>query len=230
MQPSNGYLGYTSYCSVYEETESVLGVTASSSTPDMDSTSGVGKSRRPPLRILNACLRILSHVPDPENGVEQFREFPTTFDGFPHAIAQRILRSLYATFGRYLGKNRSPQDLDFVTRRLCANTALPFTQEEKDPDRWIDQFIGENLRWESLGILFTFWDLYSTEHGSPRYAYHHKAKFTGRVFAIRESLKLCLEVCTEFSSGNALLLYISQKFSVAESTFSGDASKSPFWF
>ena len=228
VQPLNGYLGYTSYSSVYEETESVLGVTTSSTTPDVECISGRSKARKPSSRILNACLKILSYVPDPENGVEQFRQFPTTFDGFPHVIAQRILRSLYATFGRYLGKNRTPQDLEFVTRRLCANTARPFTEQEPDADRWMEQFLGENLRWESLGILFTFWDLYQPENGMPRYTYHHKTKFTGRVLATRDSLKLCIEVCTEFSSGNTLLLYISQKFAVAESTFSGDASKLPF--
>lgn len=225
VQPSNGYLGYTSYSSVYEETESALGVAASSSTPDVEYRSGVSKARKPSPRILSACLKILGHLPDPENGVQQFRQFPTTFDGFPHAVARRILHSLYATFGRYLEKNRSPQDLDFVTRKLCANTALPFTQEEKDPERWMEQFLGENLRWESLGILFTFWDLYAPEDGSQRFAYHHKAKFSGRVLAVRESLKLCVEVCSEFSSGNTLLLYISQKYAVAESTYSGDASE-----
>lgn len=225
-KPSNGYLGYTSYCSVYEETETALGVTTNTTTtPDADYSSGRAKAREPSPRILDACLRILNFVPDPESSMANFREFPTTFDGFPHRIARRILTSLYATFGHYLGRDRNPQDLEVVARKLCANTARPFNESEQDIERWIAQFVGENLRWESIGILFTFWDMYRNADGQPRIAYHHKYKFTGRIDATRESLKLCLEVCTEFSSGNTLILYVCQKVSVAESTYSGDASK-----
>lgn len=218
----NGYLGFTSYSSVFEETESALGITAGTTTTSLEG-DGMSTARTLSPQVFSACLKILSFVPDPKKGIENFRQIPTTFDGFPHAIAQRIVRSLYETFGRYLGRNRNPRDLESLARRLCANSSRPFSEQEPDADRWIDQFIGENLRWESLGVLFTFWDRFEDD-GNPRYALPHKLKFTGRAFATRESLKLCLDVGTEFSSGNTLLLYISQRCTVAESMFSGDAS------
>ena len=227
VQPSNGYLGYTSHSSVFEETENALGVSmTTTATPDAESISGRSKVSKPTPRTLNACLRILNFIPDPETGVGLFKQAPTMFDIIPHAIGRRILCSLYETFGRYLGKSRNPRDLEFLARKLCANTARPFAELESDPDRWTAQFVGENLRWESIGILFTFWDLYPAENAIPPFQEHRKANYADRVLATRESLRLCLEVCLEFSSGNALTLHVSQKFAVVESMFSGDASRS----
>lgn len=226
-QSSVGYLGFTSYCSVFEETENVLGVTAATTTPNSGSNVGEtsDSSRRLSPRVLEACFKILRNVPETSKGIALFREFPTPFDGFPHVVAKRMVRSLYDTFGRYLGGQRNPRHLELVARKLCANSSRPFSETEPDAEKWIAQFVGENLRWESLGILFTFWDLYHTEEGVPRYAYHHKTKFTGRVLETRESLKLCVDVCKELSVSNSLLLHVSQKYCVAESTVSGDASK-----
>ena len=226
VQPSVGYLGFTSYSSVFEETENALGVTAATTTPNSGSNVATSDaSRRLSPAVLEACLRILRHVPETSRGIALFREFPTPFDGFPHVVAKRVVRSLYETFGRYLGAQRNSRHLELVARKLCANSSRPFSETEPDAEKWIAQFVGENTRWESLGILFTFWDLYQTEDGVPRYMYHHKSKFTGRVLAIRESLKLCAEVCNELGAANSLLLHVSQKHCVAESTYSGDASK-----
>lgn len=226
-QPSVGYLGFTSYSSVFEETEHALGVTAATTTSSSGSNLGGASdaSRRPSPSILEACLKILCNVPETSNGIALFREFPTPFDGFPHVVAKRVVRSLYETFGRYLGAQRNPRHLELVARKICANSSRPFSETEPDAEKWIAQFVGENIRWESLGILFTFWDLYQTEEGVPRYVYHHKSKFTGRVVAIRQSLKLCAEVCNDLGAANSLLLHVSQKLCVAESTYSGDASE-----
>src|SRR3546814_14405078 len=39
---------------------------------------------------------------------------------------------------------------------LTANTARPFREDLADPDEWLRQFTGFNLRWESIGLLFSF--------------------------------------------------------------------------
>lgn len=223
-----GYLGFTSYSAVFEETENALGVTAATTTTPNSGSNAVATSdapRRLSPGVLEACLKILGNVPETPKGISLFREFPTPCNGFPHAVAKRMARSLYETFGRYLGAQRDPQHLELVARKLCANSSRPFSETEPDAEKWLAQFMGVNMRWESLGILFTFWDLYETEEGVPRYMYHHKSEFKGRVPATRESLKLCTEVCNELGAANSLLLHVSQKNCVAESTWSGDASK-----
>ncbi|SPO03709.1 uncharacterized protein DNG_06392 [Cephalotrichum gorgonifer] len=223
---SIGYLGYTSFSSVYEETENVLYEpgTAYMSEEVSREKDPSDISHNISRRTLETCLRILASVPEPTRGFEQFRNFTTPFDTFPHMVAKMILRSLYDTLGQYLGKERNLGQLEMVARKLCSNTARVFSEREPDAKSWINQFIGENLRWESIGILFAFWDLHNPEPFNPRYTYRSISKFTGWQMGTRESLRLCLEICTEFSSGTSLLLYVSQKHSVAESMFSGDAS------
>lgn len=221
VQQSVGYLGFTSYSSVFEETENALGVAAATTS---NSGSNGGATADAPRRlspsVLEACLKILGNVPETSRGIALFREFSTPCDGFPHAMAKRMVRSLYETFGRYLGTQRNPRHLELVARKLCANSSRPFSETEPDAEKWIAQFMGENMRWESLGILFTFWDLNQTEGVSG-----YMSEFTGKALATKESLKLCTEVCNELGAANSLLLHVSQKNCVAESTCSGDASK-----
>lgn len=206
-----GYLGYTSYYSVYEETESVLmGSSLGSTTavPDVECTAAAPSSETCQLSpaTLDTCIKILDSLPDPAMGMECFRRPATPFDSFPHPIAVRILRSFYATFGQYLGRNRNPTQLEFVARRLCDNTAKSFSDTEPDAERWVSQLLDGNLRWESVGIFFTFW--------------------RGKKESC-ETLRRLVDVCTETSQGNSLLVYLSLKYTNAESCLSGDASKSP---
>lgn len=204
-----GYLGYTSYCSVYEETEIVLmssALGAAATGPDTDCTAATPSSAAFKLspRTLDTCLKILERVPEPAVGFEYFQPKEMCFDSFPHVIALRILRSFYTTFGRYLGRKRNPEHVEHVARRLSSNTARPFSETEPDAERWIAQLLGDNLRWESVGVFVSF---------------------CGEKKASRETLRRLVEVCTELSPANSLLVYLSLKYANAESCVSGDASK-----
>jgi hypothetical protein len=39
---------------------------------------------------------------------------------------------------------------------IFKNSMSPLVPNE-DPDQWMDSFAGKDLRWEALGILFTYW-------------------------------------------------------------------------
>ncbi|MBE3049344.1 fungal specific transcription factor domain-containing protein, partial [Candidatus Bathyarchaeota archaeon] len=206
-----GYLGYTSYCSVFEEAESALAgstlVPTDTTTPDQDGARA-GTSSFPELtpKTLDACLTVLNNVPEVSAGIESFRH-PSPFDSFPHAVAKRIFDSCCETLGQYLGRDRSDQlQLELVARKLCANTARPFSETEPDADKWIAQLLGDNLRWESVGILFTYWGKKKTE--------------------TREAVGLCADLCAKLSHGNSLQVYLTHRNTNAESCFSGDASMS----
>lgn len=205
-----GYLGYTSYFSFYEETENILTGSkpnaASTSTPGPDSA----RSGAPPAptklssKILNTCLEILNSLPEPSVGLERFRHTPKPFSPFPQIIAQRILESFYETLGCYLGSDRNSLHLEFVARRLCANTARPFAETEPDGERWTAQLLGDNLRWESVGVVLTL-----------------KARRRESLDALRR----CVELCSELSHGNSVLVYLWGAYTMVESCVSGDASK-----
>ena len=42
-----------------------------------------------------------------------------------------------------------------LVRRITNNTAAPFQQLD-DPHEWIASFSGENMRWEVIGLLFSY--------------------------------------------------------------------------
>ncbi|GJN72820.1 hypothetical protein PLIIFM63780_006885 [Purpureocillium lilacinum] len=131
-----GYLGLTSHSAVYAETRS--------------------------------CLSILQDFPSwllPEGSDRQDAQQPwddsellasPARDMWLVVLPRRVLASLSELFGAPLGSSRSHARLQQLARFLTTNTARPFREELADPEEWLAQFTGANLRWESIGLLFSF--------------------------------------------------------------------------
>lgn len=76
-------------------------------------------------------------------------------DGWVRGAARRLVESLTDTFRREL-RARRPANLEAMALLLSANTARPWADDESDTEKWLASFSGRNLRWDSLGILFTY--------------------------------------------------------------------------
>lgn len=93
-------------------------------------------------------------------------------------------------------------------------------KEEPDGNRYIDQFSGENTRWETLGLLFAYWFLGS-----------RGVKNTPRTVKSAAVLRKCLNDCvllaraTASKAGNTLSVYLHYKRGIVGSVADGDASK-----
>lgn len=144
---THGYLGYTSYCTVIDETLSILNGQPEdvAHSPCMEDCS---VSISP--QTLAVGVTILRHVPYPEDGQRFFRKDCKIYDGWLRLVAQRILDTLYVEWGKYLDRGRSILKLEDMARRISVNTAKSVLNKA-EPDAWLDQFRGPNLRWESLG-------------------------------------------------------------------------------
>lgn len=140
---------------------------------------------------------------------------------------RRVLTSLYEQFGDHLGKNRSDARLQEVAILLARNTAREFSDEEADPDRWIDQFSGANLRWESLGLLFSLREFCEESVSSSKGHIRQDFGVMGEPWAVlsRFCLGLCIDLARRFGSPNCLLLQLCIRRAIAESVVSGDAGK-----
>lgn len=104
---------------------------------------------------------------------------------------------------------------------LCVNTAKPAYDDIGGPDEWIGQFTEDNLRWESLGLLFIFTN--QAQSGWRKQTDVHigwAVPLTG--------LAHCIYLSKCFSDGNLLLLLISFRRSIIESMVVGDAGKCAF--
>lgn len=215
--PSTGYLGFSSFSAVFQET-GILNDDVSDALTPADALQN--EARIAPLHpvspdVHEMCLTLLRRLPDRSRAAYLFRKRAGPLDGWIKYIAKHILQSLYESFGQYLGPSRNASQMDAMAQKLCTNTAAPCSDDEPDAQKWISQFSGQNFRWESIGLLICFWD----EDTSAS-----RAEADGWASVDRESLELCVELCRRLSRGNSIMLYLTHCLTIAESLVSGDAS------
>ncbi|KAI2603161.1 uncharacterized protein GGS25DRAFT_526202 [Hypoxylon fragiforme] len=226
-----GYLGPTSYCHVYDSlsllhgSEGIVSPQSENTTHPTPAVEAAQQHSQSHLsvRVRDMALTVLRNVPDPVRGTRLLLSFKN--DGWDRMVTLRLVQSFYSTFGHYFSSpppSVDRRDFEAVIQTLCTNTARPFTDDEPDPERWYAQFSGANMRWESLGMLSIYWQFVP---GSDRGAWNAKrsAEFDRNFGIARENLRLCVELCKEFSAGNTLMVYLSQKCTAVDSMLVGDA-------
>ncbi|KAK6083971.1 hypothetical protein SCUP515_01667 [Seiridium cupressi] len=208
---SVGYLGSTSFKPVFEETQltlSLLGaIESSSDDQDQQEATILGT---PSTAIQELCLSVLRKVPVPADGFKLFRTSVSPREAWQNRAAAFFLRGLYTTWGNYLTADRSDASLEKMAQVLCSNTHQQVSDDIVEPDRWLEQFTGPHLRWETLGLLFYFW--------------RASNDFTPQA---REPMGLCIRICREFTVHPTIWLqYLYDRRSALDSKYSGDASLS----
>ncbi|KAI5863752.1 hypothetical protein GGS23DRAFT_604761 [Durotheca rogersii] len=221
-----GYLGFTSYCTVIEETENSLSRVQGPGSVTLHCGSAAQSPPDEPVeimspRIRDMCLIVLHNVPDA--GRECTLSLYNGSDSWFLPVAQRLYHSLYDTFGHYFVPDRSVSKLEELARLLCVNTTRPFSDDESDPERWVSQFSGRNMRWEALGILSIFMDFAPTPDPGSVWKGSGSAGFDRASRTTSGSLHLCHELCKEFSAANSLVLCLSLRCTVVDSRIFGDA-------
>jgi hypothetical protein len=239
---TTGYLGYTSYSTVIEETLSILNSQPETENPCTPSTGGQVTISR---HLLQLGVAVLSHIPDVEHGFSLLRE-PKPKDAWIYIIARRFLNTLYHEYGNVLGKNRDLAKLEEMARRLCLNTAKTLCDDAAGPDKWLAYFEGPNLRWESLGspshtteslrnaltfillgLLFNFWSL-QADPACVEHSMSQVRPLAEYYFPVaHECLIRCIDLSQEFSQGNVFLLFLHYRQTNLESLVSGEAGESP---
>lgn len=212
----SGYLGFTSYSAVYEETQISLsklqqqGSSSSSATPTTDSqttsssslasASGGKNAFTLSPRTRDECLFVLHNVPEASRGKICLRGSPC--EAWIYYFLDRVLESFYETFGHYFGPERTDESLEELAVILSKNSTLPFSDDDDiSPDDWIAQFSGPRARWETLGLLFGFWDFsvnsITIVKSCTQDEYGRPSQVTKRC------LDYCVDMCQEFSPASS---------------------------
>ncbi|KAI1087001.1 hypothetical protein F5B19DRAFT_497797 [Rostrohypoxylon terebratum] len=224
-----GYLGPTSYCNIYADTENSLSLleTPESASPRcefMTRDAAAGRSQdviTPPIRDM--CLTILRSIPDTDRG--NTLRFKLSNDGWVRPVALRGVKAFYDTFGHiFTPENRTTAQLEELARTLCENTLKPFCDDESDPEKWLSQFTGKNTRWELIGILSVFWEFVPASDITALWKGKRSAEYDKTFRISRDNIRLCFELCKEFTTGNTLMLYLSHRCVVVDSMIVGDAN------
>ncbi|KAI1331561.1 hypothetical protein F5Y16DRAFT_408161 [Xylariaceae sp. FL0255] len=228
-----GYLGFTSFSAVFEETQislnslqgaagresSAFGTDSQETTVAPDNTFDFSPRTR------DVCLYILRNVPDAWRGKVCLRGSPT--DSWVYYFL--VLESFYATYGRYFGPDKSEAALEELACIISKNTTRPFSDaDDLSFTAWMAQLSGPNTRWETLGLLFAFWDFsvnsITINKSCTQDEYGRPSPVT------KECLDFCVDLCNEFSRANSMILYLSYKRLILETLINGDISRQSWIF
>ncbi|KAI0419855.1 hypothetical protein F5X98DRAFT_362267 [Xylaria grammica] len=231
-QMASGYLGFTSFSTVYEETQISLSRLQGSHATPSDSEDWSQETATPDefalsARTREACLFVLRHVPEPSRGRVCLRGSPC--EAWYYYFLDRVLESFYQTYGHYFGPRRSTKSLEELAVILCRNTTLPFSDEDDiEADQWIAQFSGPSTRWEALGLIFGFWDFsvnsITIKKNPNQDEYGRPSQST------KQCVDYCLDLCNEFSPANSMLLFLTYKRLVMQTVLHGDMSRKSWLF
>lgn len=223
---ANGYLGFTSFSAVYEETQISLNRLQGSRATPSDSSEPSRETSAPDqftldARTRDACLFVLQNVPELERGTGYF--CGSQHDSWYCHFLTQVLSTFYQTFGHYFGPGRSEKSLEDLAIILSKNTTLPFSDEEDmTAGKWIAQFSGPRTRWETVGLFFGFSNFnvktIATGDGSPRDGSGPPCLLA------KECVDFCLDLCHEFCPPNSMLLFLSYKRLQLETILNGDMS------
>lgn len=226
-----GYMGFTSHSSVFEETKNSLSMLQGfhdwlpqpTSDRPRQGADDVPRYLVSPTREM--CLVVLRGIPALNMSHFDVKDSPFYRHGWLRLTAGRVLADLHERFGAYLGPCRVDSQLEDIAHFLSDNSTKPFQEHEPDPQKWIGQFTGPNLRWESLGLIFAHGEPTFPDMNDPYSGFDVNSAKKEWAEVSRVCLGLCIDLSRRFASANSLLAQLSMRRTILESIHAGDASK-----
>jgi hypothetical protein len=133
-----------------------------------------------------------------------------------------IIRSIESTFGSHLDPDKI--NLEHIAERVCNNTIRPFRDAENSQE-WVDQLCGQNLRWESITLLWSVLRrIPNSFEPMERNQLHILESGTANKAALAY-LRQGISLARYFTLANVMILDLLQQKTIVESMIIGDASK-----
>lgn len=223
-----GYLGATSFGAVIEEARTSLSLL---SALDLNQThvdsrreeSNVfSRELTPPLQEM--CLYVLRCLADHlSEDSEQPDESADHHHGWEDEAVGRIINSLRSAFAQ--SRDQEEEGLKIIAERISRNTERPIRDDVSTKEEWLHQFCGENLRWESLGLLWASLQRVSDILHSIccRHLDWLAAKYSTKTGCT--CLDYCITISRHLAEQNILLLDIARRRSTLESIVCGEARR-----
>lgn len=233
-----GYLGPTSFFPVFEEARTHLQAPLAEAEAPAARPAGAGQqedaeeeeevpSSNPEIPAeawRNPCVKLLACIPSRETSEALFKRHVNPMEGWIRGARPRLADSLWETFGNGLSSRRAA-DLGAMAAVLSANTKKPLVEDSIHAEEWLRSFTGPQMRWESLGILFSYWAVGAL--AVPEQAIGGVAGLTDsrqQMMYYKKCASQCVALAREMGTANTLQVYLCLRDQLLESTISGDAS------
>jgi hypothetical protein len=171
---------------------------------------------------MQVCQSIIRALPDLSKVKISPASFSASFtNGWVRVAATRILKTLQAK----ISASPSDEEILEISKMIHENTMKPISDDLSDPNEWIQQFNGPNLRWESIAVLFTFPELFAA---NGRTVENDPEKMWSQLSfkqVVLECIDQCVNLAMYQTGGNLLLLWVCYRRTFLESITLGDAGK-----
>ena len=157
------------------------------------------------------------------------------FDSLHHITLQKIMithciRTLWSTFGTGLAAPRSEERLSLIADVMFKNEETPLPVAPEEGMAWINGFMGPNLRFEMLGLLFCFFGMaYQTlQEWDPLFQVLENNGMDRKQtsWRMKECADVCLKMCELSEENNEISIAAQLGTAVLESVCTGDESES----
>ncbi|KAF5694715.1 hypothetical protein FDENT_843 [Fusarium denticulatum] len=228
-RPPQGFFGPTSFPAAYQETEASLAAqgpavaeadTPSSPTiPAPPSVAEIQSIVNMDQEASQLAVRVLQALPEKRIMPSSMPKASLDEDWLA-SIGDKLLSSTWDTFGSYLGDKANTAKLREMGSRICINTRKTLKEDQDDPTAWIQSFSGENLRWETVGVIFLYTALSELSATSNQDSKRIIRQCT-------EYCASCITLANMGGSSGTLMLFLIYKRSVLHAWMHGETSKSP---
>ena len=229
---ASGFLGPTSFSATFLDNSDGLGPLSGPTDEDMDTrkTSVPGNAAGNAKAVLTESqiqlgMQVLANIPD-EATCRRLHELNQYTD---NGILKLSDEYLSADIWKIVGEHGGNPERHWrkLVERITAKTATPL-RDIDDAMEWLDSIVGENLRWEVLGLLFTYWagGGSSADPNDPIFAKFPAVRNDPRqvMSHLKKYAAACSELCNAAKSTNVISMYLISKCSTLESMIGGDTS------
>ncbi|KAL4782547.1 hypothetical protein BJX76DRAFT_369104 [Aspergillus varians] len=230
------YLGPSGFTSVFLEHGDRFELAHLVTAPgdaSSDLLSITQRTSEPGTHLLQAGAQVLRNIPDEQDCQKLFSKHINPNDGWIRLAGRYSSDRIWTSFRLALTR-RSGDDLRGLAAQLSEHSRIAL-RDEQDPQTWLASFTGRHTRWETLGILYTYWAfgaVSSTPESKPvsRYCRAHPSVRGPRELMVhfKHHAQLCIDLCRQLGSINVLYVYLLYKHNILESILNGDKSL-PCW-
>ena len=182
-----------------------------------------------PAAKMDLVIKALENLPSHDICFALLGRYKNTHISMADVLVRHAVETLWQTFGGYLAAPRAAEKLTAIVDVLFANAQTQYLTPPDDGMDWLDTFMGPNLRFEMLGLLFCFFGMsYQTLQDwdellkLPENDGRDRKQMSWRM---KECADVCLKMCQATVENNEISLALQVCIAILEGLCTGEESK-----